>query len=248
AEDSGITVDQLNEWNKNTWKWHGCDPPYPFPEQKVWVSAGNPPVPDSNPKDGPGYNKEYLNEGSNTLSSNYNTASSIDSRRKTSISSSRPNLKVFSSKSKQDANSSNTNLSAHYTQTPSKIIRKSFAEHRTELDELQTGMVELKMQLTMKKQSELELSERQIKVLNHRILEVESNEISLQDQLAQALKFSLVSVTQANISSSPLNSLEPNHYLSSPHSNGYSNDHHHDYPESEKLDSTLRKITGKGKA
>lgn len=35
----------------------------------------------------------------------------------------------------------------------------------------------------MKKQSKLELSERQIKVLNHRILEVECNEISLQYQL-----------------------------------------------------------------
>jgi hypothetical protein len=38
----------------------------------------------------------------------------------------------------------------------------------------------------------------------------------------QALKFSLESVIQTNISSSPVSSLEPNHYLNNPHPNGYS--------------------------
>jgi GH18 family chitinase len=45
AAAHGVSVDDLEKWNKKTWAWDGCDNLKPF--VRICVSAGNPPMPAS---------------------------------------------------------------------------------------------------------------------------------------------------------------------------------------------------------
>jgi hypothetical protein len=40
-----LTVSDLESFNKNTWGWNGCDPTVFYPDFKMCVSTGNPPMP-----------------------------------------------------------------------------------------------------------------------------------------------------------------------------------------------------------